>query len=40
LGERFKDPEFRSSLDLAMSEGIKRVSRLTNQCATSLATPC
>jgi nitrogen-specific signal transduction histidine kinase/CheY-like chemotaxis protein len=31
LAEKFKDPEFRSSLDLALSETVKRVSRLTNQ---------
>lgn len=31
LGERFKDQEFRASLDLAMSEGVKRVSRLVSQ---------
>ena len=31
LGERFKDPDFRASLDVAMSESVKRVSRLTSQ---------
>jgi len=31
LGERFGDAEFRDSLDLAMGEGVKRVSRLINQ---------
>jgi nitrogen-specific signal transduction histidine kinase/DNA-binding NarL/FixJ family response regulator len=31
LAEKFKDPEFRASLDLALSETVKRVSRLTNQ---------
>lgn len=31
LGEKFKDPEFRASLDLAMSDGVKRVSRLISQ---------
>ena len=31
LGEQFKDPEFRSSLDLALGEGVKRVSRLISQ---------
>jgi nitrogen-specific signal transduction histidine kinase/DNA-binding NarL/FixJ family response regulator len=31
LGEKFKDPEFRASLDLALSETVKRVSRLTSQ---------
>ena len=31
LGEKFKDPEFRASLDLALSETVKRISRLTSQ---------
>ena len=31
LGERYKDPEFRVSLDLTLSESVKRVSRLTSQ---------
>ena len=31
LGERYKDPEFRASLDLTLTESVKRVSRLTNQ---------
>ena len=31
LSEKFKDPEFRASLDVAMSDGVKRVSRLINQ---------
>ncbi len=31
LAERFKDPEFRASLDHSMSESVKRVSRLINQ---------
>lgn len=31
LGEKFKDPEFRASLDLAMSDSVKRVSRLISQ---------
>jgi signal transduction histidine kinase len=31
LGERFKDQEFRASLDHAMSESVKRVSRLISQ---------
>ena len=31
LGEKFKDPEFRASLDVAMSDSVKRVSRLINQ---------
>ncbi len=31
LGEKFKDPEFRASLEVAMSDSVKRVSRLINQ---------
>jgi len=31
LGEKFNDKEFRASLDHAMGEGVKRVSRLINQ---------
>jgi nitrogen fixation/metabolism regulation signal transduction histidine kinase len=31
LAEKFKDPEFRASLDVAMSDSVKRVARLTNQ---------
>ncbi|MSU63561.1 MAG: response regulator [Pedosphaera sp.] len=31
LGEKYKDPEFRSSLNVAMADGVKRVSRLLNQ---------
>jgi len=31
LGEKFKDPEFRDSLDHALGEGVKRVTRLINQ---------
>lgn len=31
LSEKFKDPEFRASLDVAMSDGVKRVSRLISQ---------
>jgi signal transduction histidine kinase/DNA-binding NarL/FixJ family response regulator len=31
LAEKFKDPEFRASLDVAMSDSVKRVSRLINQ---------
>jgi signal transduction histidine kinase len=31
LGDKWKDPEFRASLDLAMADGVKRVSRLINQ---------
>jgi nitrogen-specific signal transduction histidine kinase/CheY-like chemotaxis protein len=31
LAERFRDAEFRVSLDAAMAEGVKRVTRLVNQ---------
>ncbi len=31
LKERYKDPEFRATLEIAMADGIKRVSRLINQ---------
>jgi signal transduction histidine kinase len=31
LGEKFKDKEFRESLDRAMADSVKRVSRLINQ---------
>jgi len=31
LAEKFNDPEFRESLDLALAGGVKRVSRLINQ---------
>jgi len=31
LGEKFKDKEFRDSLDRAMADSVKRVSRLINQ---------
>jgi signal transduction histidine kinase len=31
LADKWKDPEFRSSLDIAMAEGVKRVTRLINQ---------
>ena len=31
LAEKFKDPEFRESLDHALAGGVKRVSRLLNQ---------
>jgi nitrogen fixation/metabolism regulation signal transduction histidine kinase len=31
LAEKFRDPEFRASLDQAMSESVKRVSRLISQ---------
>ncbi len=31
LAEKYKDPEFRASLDSALADGVKRVSRLINQ---------
>jgi signal transduction histidine kinase/CheY-like chemotaxis protein len=31
LGEKYKDPEFRASLDAALADGVKRVTRLINQ---------
>jgi len=31
LKERYKDPEFRATLEVAMTDGIKRISRLINQ---------
>ncbi len=31
LTEKWKDPEFRASLDLALADGVKRVTRLLNQ---------
>ena len=31
LGEKFKDTEFRESLDHALADGVKRVTRLINQ---------
>ncbi|MFO1514373.1 MAG: response regulator [Verrucomicrobiota bacterium] len=31
LSEKYKDPEFRASLDTALAEGVKRVTRLVNQ---------
>jgi signal transduction histidine kinase len=31
LKERYKDPEFRASLEGALAEGVKRISRLINQ---------
>jgi signal transduction histidine kinase/ActR/RegA family two-component response regulator len=31
LAEKYKDPEFRSSLDSALAESVKRVTRLINQ---------
>ena len=31
LSEKYKDPEFRSSLDAALADGVKRVTRLINQ---------
>jgi signal transduction histidine kinase len=31
LGDKYKDPEFRASLDNALADGVKRVTRLLNQ---------
>ncbi|MEP6662314.1 MAG: ATP-binding protein, partial [Verrucomicrobiota bacterium] len=31
LGEKYKDSEFRASLDIALADGVKRVGRLVNQ---------
>ncbi len=31
LADKWKDPEFRASLDLALADGVKRVTRLINQ---------
>ena len=31
LSDKWKDPEFRASLDIAMADGVKRVSRLLSQ---------
>ena len=31
LGDQYLDPDFRASLDLALAEGVKRISRLVNQ---------
>jgi signal transduction histidine kinase/CheY-like chemotaxis protein len=31
LADKWKDPEFRASLDVAMADGVKRVTRLVNQ---------
>jgi len=31
LGEKYRDPEFRASLDVALNEGVKRIGRLINQ---------
>ena len=43
LADKWKDPEFRASLDTALAEGVKRVSRLINQmrflARESLVTP-
>ena len=30
LADRYKDPEFRASLDVALADGVKRISRLIN----------
>lgn len=31
LADKYRDPEFRASLDQALAEGVKRISRLTSQ---------
>lgn len=31
LGEKYEDPDFRGSLSVALTQGIKRISRLSNQ---------
>lgn len=31
LADKYKDPEFRASLDVALADGVKRISRLINQ---------
>jgi len=31
LGDKYRDPEFRASLDHALADGVKRISRLANQ---------
>ncbi len=31
LSDKYKDPEFRASLDSALADGVKRIARLTNQ---------
>ncbi len=31
LADKYKDPEFRASLDVALADGVKRVGRLVNQ---------
>jgi signal transduction histidine kinase len=31
LGDKFRDPEFRASLDHALADGVKRIARLINQ---------
>lgn len=31
LSEKYRDPEFRASLDVALADGVKRVTRLINQ---------
>ena len=31
LADKFREPEFRASLDIALADGVKRVSRLINQ---------
>jgi signal transduction histidine kinase len=31
LADKYRDPEFRASLDIALADGVKRISRLTSQ---------
>ncbi len=31
LSDKYRDPEFRASLDIALADGVKRISRLINQ---------
>ena len=31
LSDKYRDPEFRASLDLALADGVRRISRLTSQ---------
>ena len=31
LADKYRDPEFRASLDIALADGVKRISRLINQ---------
>src|SRR5438445_11229185 len=31
FADKYRDPEFRASLDVALADGVKRISRLINQ---------